>query len=90
MLTNLENMKIVASINNPMPSGTRLMMKLSSTQGVSSGLVDISGALAPVNVVTGIGRGSESNQRITYTFAANASVGEIDSESRTITLTLTD
>lgn len=90
MLTNLENMKIVASINNPMPQGTQLKLKLESLSASSAGSVDISSALTPVNVVTGIGKGSETNQRITYTFAANAEVGQIDSESRIITLTLTE
>ncbi len=88
--TNLENMKVVASINQQMPSGTQLMVALSSTKGNSVGTVDISNAMSPVNVVTGIRKGTEANQRITYIFAANATVGEIPQESRTITLTLTD
>lgn len=88
--TNLENMKIVASINDRMPIGTRLMMSLSSSKAVSAGAVDVSNALAPVNVVTGLNKGSDKDQTIKYIFAADASVGEIEAESRTITLTLTD
>jgi len=90
MLTNLESMKIVASINESMPAGTQLMMKLESTKGISDGLVDISRAVRPVDLVTGISRGSDLNQTITYAFAADASAPEIESASRVITLTLTE
>ena len=90
MMTNLDNMKIVASIDNPMPAGTRLMMKLESSKGSSSGLVDVSNAMSPVEVVTALGKGSDLNQSITYTFAANASVGQISVDSRVVTLTLTN
>jgi hypothetical protein len=90
MLTNLDNMKIVASINNPMPSGTKLMLQLESSRGLSDGLVDVSNAMSPVEVVKALGKGSDLNQTITYTFAADASVGQINSDSRVITLTLTN
>jgi hypothetical protein len=88
--TNLDNMKIVASINDKMPVGTSLHVQLSSNRAVSAGLIDLSNALSPVDVVTGIGRGSEINQGISYTFAANADVSEIPTQSRTVTLTLTN
>jgi hypothetical protein len=89
MLTNLENMKIVASISAPMPGGTKLMMKLESTNGNSDGLVDISHAVSPVDLVTDINRGSDLNQTITYAFAADMTAPEIESASRVITLTIT-
>lgn len=88
--TNLDNMKIVASINDRMPAGTKLMVKLSSTKAASAGYVDLSSALEPVDVVTGISRASEANQSISYTFAANADVSAIPTQSRIITLTLTN
>jgi hypothetical protein len=90
VLTNLDNMKIVASINHPMPRGTKLMIDLCSTKGTSNGVVDISDAVAPVTAVSGIGRGSDRNQPINYVFAANAVAGDIDAESRIVTLTVTD
>ena len=90
MMTNLDNMKIVASINNPMPEGTRLMMKLESSKGSSNGFVDVSNAMSPVEVVTALGKGSDLNQSITYTFAANASIGQMNVDSRVVTLTLTN
>ena len=90
MTTNLENMKIVASINAPMSQGTRLMINLNSSKGISAGTVDISNALTPVNVVTGITRTNDQNQTIKYVFAADVRIGEIEAGFRTITLTLTD
>lgn len=88
--TNRENMKVVVSIDQQMPSGTKLMVALSSSKGTSVGTVDISNAMSPLNVITGIRKGIEANQRITYLFAANATAGQVPQESRTITLTLTD
>jgi hypothetical protein len=90
MLTNLDNMKIVASISESMPAGTKLMMKLESSKGISDGLIDISRAVTPVDLVSGISRGSDLNQTITYAFAADVSAPEIDSASRVITLTVTE
>jgi hypothetical protein len=90
LTTNLDNMKIVASIDNPMPAGTRLMMNLASSNGISAGLVDVSNATLPVNVVTGIGRGAQASQTIAYVFSADAEAGGIPSQTRTITLTLTN
>ncbi len=88
--TNLDNMKIVASINSQMPSGTKLLMQMRSTKGTSRGVIDISNALSPLDLVAGIGRGNDQNQSISYVFAAEAHVAEIPSESRVVTLTLTN
>lgn len=88
--TNMNSMKIVASINNGMPSGTTLSIELGSGAGISKGSVDISNATTPVDVVTGIGQGNDVDQSIRYVFAANADVPAIPNDSRTITLTLTN
>jgi hypothetical protein len=90
LTTNLDNMKIVASINDKMPAGTSLMVKLSSSKAASVGMVDLSSAVTPVDVVTGISKCSEQNQSISYTFAANADVSEIPTQNRIVTLTLTN
>jgi len=90
LVTNVDNMKIVASIDNPMPTGTKLMVKLSSSKASSAGLVDLSNALTPLDVVRGIGRGSDVDQSISYTFAANDGVDDIAAQSRMVTLTLTN
>lgn len=88
--TNLDAMKIVASIDNPMPAGTRLELNIASISGASAGLVDVSNASSPVNVVTGINKGVDASQTITYVFSADAEAGGISPQSRVITLTLTN
>ena len=88
--TNMENMKIVASINNPLPSGMQLMVDLGSQQGSTAGLVDVSSATTPVNVVTGIQRGSDASQTIGYVFKTYATAGTMPSDSRTVTLTISE
>lgn len=90
LTTNLDNMKIVASINNRMPAGTKLMVRLYSSKATSTGSVDLSGALSPVDVVTGLSKASDMNQTISYTFAANSDVYEVPSQTRVVTLTLTN
>jgi len=90
LVTNVENMKISASIDRPMPQGTGLSISLQSVGGCSRGEVDLSRAVVPAEVVTGLPRGSMRDESITYTFRANAEVAELQPESRTITLTLTD
>lgn len=90
LTTNLDLMKIVASINDKMPDGTKLMVMLSSSKGRSAGTVDLSDAMSPVDVVTGIGRCSDMNESISYTFAAREGIDEVPVQSRVVTLTLTD
>ncbi len=90
LTTNLESMKIVASINEPMPLGTKLTVMLSSSKAASRGTVDLSAATAPIDVVTGIGKCSDVDQAISYTFAANPEVGDVPLQSRVVTLTLTN
>jgi hypothetical protein len=90
ILTNVDNMKIAASISDPMPGGTQLLVGLSSSKGTSLGSVNISSANTPVDLVAGILRGVDADQQITYTLVADASVGEVPSQTRVITLTLTN
>lgn len=88
--TNTDNMKIVGSISAPMPAGTQLKIQLASNRGISLGSMDVSNALSPVDLVTGVNKGSDQNQSISYVFSANADVPSIPSDSRIITLTLTN
>jgi hypothetical protein len=90
LTTNLDNMKIVASIDERMPAGTKLKVKLSSSKAASTGLVDLSDALSPVDVVTGLSKATDINQSISYTFAANSDISEIPTQTRVVTLTLTN
>ena len=88
--TNMESMKIVASIDNPLPNGMQLMMDLGSNKGATAGLVDVSNATTPVSVVTGIQRGSDASQSIGYIFKANATAGTMSSSARVVTLTISE
>ncbi len=90
LVTNIDNMKIIASINDNMPAGTKLMVKLNSKNANSHGLVDISNSRVGVEILTGIRRGCEVNQKINYVFSAEPDVMEIPQQSRVITLTLTN
>ena len=87
---NIDHLKIVASLKEAMPKGTQLLISMKSSKGISRGVVDISSALSPVDVVTGIRKGAERDQAITYTFAAGTAAGEIESGSRVVVLTLTE
>ncbi len=51
LVTNADNMKIVASINEHAPAGTRLLINVSSGNATSAGLVDISNALIPIDEI---------------------------------------
>ncbi|HXG37720.1 MAG TPA: hypothetical protein VNL36_03010 [Bacteroidota bacterium] len=84
--------KITAELNNALPSGYTLELSLGSSKGTSLGYVDISNATSgsAVNVVTGIARGADANQTVSYRFSATASAGTLTSTTRTVTLTLTN
>lgn len=90
LVTNIRAMRITASIDRPMPGGTSLAIRLESSQGVSMGSVDITRAAGSADVVTGIGPGTERGQRITYIFSAADSPSGVESQSRVVTLTLTE
>jgi len=84
--------KITAHMDAALASGYTLQVNLASSKGTSAGNVDISNATSgsAVNVVTGINRGADAGQPITYTFSALASAGMLSSTNKTITLTLTN
>ena len=87
LVSNLRSMRIVASIDRPMPSGTSLAIRLESSKGESRGEVDITGA---TEVVSGIRPGSDRDQRIVYRFTAGPGITELPPDERIVTLTLTD
>jgi hypothetical protein len=82
--------KITAHMDAALSSGYMLEMGLASTKGTSLGNVDISNATSgsAVNLVTGINRGADAGQTISYTFSAQASAGTLSSTAKTVTLTL--
>ncbi|HMK38805.1 MAG TPA: hypothetical protein VK569_05655 [Bacteroidota bacterium] len=90
LVTNIGGMRIAASIDRPMPSGTSLAIMLESSRGTSRGEVDITGSTVSTDVVAGIRPGSERDQTITYRFSALPGIADLASQERTVTLTLTD
>ena len=84
--------KISANLDAALSSGYVLQVNLASGKGTSAGTVDISNATSgsAVDVVTGLGMGADANKAITYIFSALASAGTLTSNSKTVTLTLTN
>jgi uncharacterized lipoprotein YbaY len=81
--------KVTASINTALPSGIKLEITLASTIGTGS-KVDISNATTAVQVVSGIAKGMDVAQPITYDFSATAAAGTLASVAKTVTLTVSD
>ena len=83
------DMRITAGLDAALPAGFAIAVSLASNKGTSGGSTTIPAGSA-VNVVTGIARGADAGRTITYTFSANASAGTLASQTRTVTLTLTN
>ncbi len=84
--------KITANLDAALQAGYTLRINLASTKGTSAGTIDISNATSgsALSAVTGISRGADAGQVITYTFSALASAGALTATSKTVTLTLTN
>lgn len=84
--------KITANLDAALSAGYTLQINLASTKGASAGSVDISNATSgsALNVVTGINKGADAGQTVTYTFSALASAGMLTATTKTVTLTLTN
>jgi len=79
--TYYKNWKIIASIDEPMPARTKLLIQMSSKNGTSLGIVDLSDG-TPKNVVIGYGKVVETGQHISCTVMSGKRLG------RTVTLNL--
>lgn len=80
--------KITGSLDSNLPTGISITANLASTKGSSAGAVTLS--TTAVDLVTGISKGADKNQTVTYNFQANADAGELASVVKTVTYTLTD
>jgi hypothetical protein len=90
LVSNARRVKIAGSISAPLPEGTTLEIQLESSRGTSVGMVDITRATTPRDLVVGIVPGVESAQRITYAFSVKSGVKDVAQQSRVVTLTITD
>jgi hypothetical protein len=79
--TYSNNWKIVASIDEPMPASSKLLIQVSSKKGTSLGVIDLSDGI-PKSVVVGFGKAIETDQRISCTVISGTRLG------RTVTLNL--
>ncbi len=87
--SNRPALKLSASMNEALPEGMRLLMKAASLRGSSIGPVEISGPM-PVTLVSGIAKGVEVDQEISYTLLVNTSIVSPTSAQRTVIITLSD
>lgn len=84
--TNESNQKIVASLDQPMPTGTSLEVTLAAPSGASSrGVIGL--ATSGADVVTGISTVASSALPITYRLSASPAA-PIASAARTVTFTI--
>jgi hypothetical protein len=90
LLSNLDHVRISASISEPLPAGMHLKVWLEAKNGRSRGGVDISQALSPKELVADIRCGNEKSQCIVYDFSADAGGANLPLQSRVITLTVTE
>jgi hypothetical protein len=81
LTTYSHNWKIVASIDEPMPAGTKCFINVSSMKGISLGRVDLSDGTAK-RVVFGNGKAVDIGQNVSCTVVSNTRMG------RTVTLNL--
>lgn len=90
LTSNQSSLKIVASIDRPMPRGTQLLIALESNLGSPAGAVDVSAAVQGVNVVSSLRSGADAGQHITYAFVAERDADRSAETVRSITFTVTN
>jgi hypothetical protein len=87
--TNGTNKKITGAIDSAMPANTTLQVNLTApTGGSSAGAVTLTTSAA--DLVTAISQLAESGLTVTYTLSATVAAGVVASDTRTVTLTLTN
>jgi hypothetical protein len=86
--TNESDRKITAVIDSDMPAGVTLTASLAAPTGASpSGVKSLS--TVAEDVVTAISTLNESEKAITYGLSATSAAGVVESDTRTVTLTVT-
>lgn len=87
--TNGTNKRVTGSIGVAMPANTTLAVTLTAPTG-GSGAGQVTLTTTAADLVTGISTLAESGMTISYNFSATAAAGVVASDTRTVTLTLTD
>jgi hypothetical protein len=89
VITNGDNKKISAFLDQDMPSGFRLGVNLSPPSGARSmGMQQLSAT--PVDLVVEISRVNEEGLPMVYEFFAGVKGGAVSNATRVVTYTLTD
>ena len=87
--TNGSSKKITGDVDSAMPANTILAVTLTAPSiGSSAGSVTLTATAA--DLVTGIATVAEGSLSISYNFSATVTAGILTSDTRTVTLTLTD
>jgi hypothetical protein len=87
--TNGTNMRITAQLDSPMPTNVTLNVALAHPTGLSTSTAQNLTA-SPLEVVSGITTLSQTGLGVTYSLSAPASVAPSASDSRQVTLTVTE
>lgn len=85
LTSNVDNVRLEAVLDIPLPEGVRLDVRLQSTLGRSHGWVALSGAST---VLSGMGRGLENGQTITYRLIVDPEVAELPLQFRRVAFSL--
>jgi len=87
--TNGSSKKITGVLDSAMPSEVTLKVNLTAPTGASSA-GDVTLSATAQNLVTGITKKAEGTKGITYKLSATVAAGVVSSDTRTVTLTVTD
>jgi len=90
LTTNVEDVYISAELDFPMPEGTELWLSAESGLGRSNGDVQLSTSSSGVRIVSGLSRGFENGQILSYRFVSGEGVGYLPMQSRRVTIAIVD
>ena len=81
--------RIAAQLNAPMPPGTTITLQMAPSFGASS-LGPVALDMTARDIVVNIDKDNGSTLGITYVFTATVAAGVVPSQSRTVTLTMSN
>jgi hypothetical protein len=88
-ITTNETKKITGKLNEDMPAGVTLKIKLAAPTGGSSPALPVKLTAGEVDLVTGVSKIAETGLIVTYTLSATAEAGAIALNSlKSVTLTI--
>jgi hypothetical protein len=85
LTSNVDNVRLEAAIDMPLPPGVHLEVRLQSSLGQSLGWVPLT---STSTVLTGMQRGLENGQTITYRLVIEPHIGELPLQFRRVAFSL--